>query len=54
VCVVQAKNPANGNVYIVAEALLAAFPGAVPKAKKGKKEGEKEAEGFQVCFNGMV
>lgn len=43
----QAKDPATGRVYIVAESRLAEIPGAVPKAKKGKKGGE-EQKGFEV------
>lgn len=40
-CCRQVRDPAKGTVYIVAEARLAALPGAVPKAKKGgdKKKG---------------
>jgi isoleucyl-tRNA synthetase len=50
----QVKDPAKGTVYIVAEARLAALPGAVPKAKKGGdkkkgKEGEAAAPaGFEL------
>jgi isoleucyl-tRNA synthetase len=50
------KDPAKGTVYIVAEARLAALPGAVPKPKKGgdKKKGKEgdaaaaEPAGFEV------
>ncbi|WIA42069.1 hypothetical protein OEZ86_009348 [Tetradesmus obliquus] len=52
---VQVKDPAKGTVYIVAEARLAALPGAVPKAKKGGdkkkgKEGEAAAAAVPAGF----
>jgi isoleucyl-tRNA synthetase len=46
---VRVRNPASGAIYIVAEARLAAIPGAVPKPKKGGgakgKDGKKGKEG---------
>lgn len=42
----QAREPATGRVYVVAESRLAEIPGAVPKKGKGKK-GE-EQKGFEV------
>lgn len=39
------KDPAKGTVYIVAEARLAALPGAVPKQKKDKKKAAAAADG---------
>lgn len=45
----QARDPAKGKVYIVAESRLPFIPGAVPKAaKKGKdgKEGEAKVRGI--------
>jgi hypothetical protein len=42
----QARDPATGKVYIVAESRLGEIPGAVPKKGKGKK-GE-EQKGFEV------
>jgi isoleucyl-tRNA synthetase len=50
----QVKDPAKGTVYIVAEARLAALPGAVPKAKKGgdKKKG-KEGEAAAPASSGF-
>ena len=43
---VQARDPATGKVYLVAESRLGEIPGALPKKGKGKK-GE-ESKGFEV------
>ncbi|KAG2485316.1 hypothetical protein HYH03_015989 [Edaphochlamys debaryana] len=45
---VRARDPEKGKVYIVAEARLAALPGAVPKPKKGAKKDEKPEGGFEI------
>ena len=51
----KVRNPADGRVYIVAEARLGSIPGAVPKKgkkkkkkKEGKPEEEAEPQGFEV------
>lgn len=47
---VKAKDPATGNVYIVAEARLSEIPGALPKAKKGGGTSKKGADGTDAGF----
>jgi isoleucyl-tRNA synthetase len=42
---VQVRDPAKGTVYLVAEARLAALPGAVPKPKKGGGADKKTKDG---------
>lgn len=44
---VRVRDPAKGNIYVVAEARLSAIPGAVPK-KKGKKDAGDGPAGFEI------
>ncbi|PNW71377.1 hypothetical protein CHLRE_16g651750v5 [Chlamydomonas reinhardtii] len=45
---VKARDNDKKKVYIVAEARLAAVPGAVPKPKKGAKKDDKPEGGFEI------